>query len=58
MEDAKVDAVKQFNRPITKKDIKAFLGLPLYYRRFISNYGTISAVLSDLTRNREPVIVL
>ena len=35
MEEAKLEALRNFNRPKTKKDVRAFLGLAGYYRRFI-----------------------
>ena len=38
----------------TKKEIRKFLGLTGYYRRFIPDYATIAAALSDLTRNDKP----
>ena len=44
--------------PKTKKDIRAFLGLVGYYRRFIPNFAEKSACLSDLTKNQSPNKVL
>lgn len=53
----KVNAVQDSPRPITKKDVRSFLGLSGYYRRFISNYASITAPLSDLTKKGCPTIV-
>lgn len=47
----KVSAVRNYPRPQNAKNIKQFLGLVGYYRRFIDNYSTIAKPLSDLTRN-------
>ena len=47
---SKIQAVKDFPRPKTKTDVRAFLELSGYYRKFIPNYAEIAAPLSDLTR--------
>ena len=50
----KVEAVQAFPTPGSKTDVRAFLGLTRYYRKFIPGYGTVSLVLSDLTRKFAP----
>ena len=54
MEEAKVTAVKEFKRPRVKRDIRAFLGLTGYYRRFIEGYAQMTAHLSDRTKKEYP----
>ena len=54
MEAVKTDAVKNFCQPKTKKDVWAFLGLAGYYCRFITDFLTIAATLSDLTKKDMP----
>lgn len=46
----KVSAVENFPTPKTRKNIKQFLGLAGYYRRFIENFSKIAKPLSDLTK--------
>ena len=53
-EATKMEAVQLFPTPGTKTDVRAFLGLTGYYRKFIQGYATISSVLSDLTRKSAP----
>ena len=49
-QEDKVEAVRRCEVPRTEKDIRMFLGLSGYYRRFIPHYSVIAAVLTDLTR--------
>ena len=52
--ECKVEAVKTFKHPKTKKDFRSFLGLCGYYRKFIPNFSSIATPLSDLTRKSVP----
>ena len=54
MEEAKLEALRNFRRPLCKKDVRAFLGLAGYYRRFIPHFADLSARLSDLTKKDQP----
>ena len=56
-EEDKVKAVKDFPTPKTKKEVRSFLGLAGYYRKFIPNFASIAAVLTDLTKKSAPVTV-
>lgn len=57
-EKAKIQAVQDFNTPKTKQDVRSFLGLSGYYRRFIPAFSASTAVLSDLTRKMAPAKVI
>lgn len=46
----KVQAVLDCPRPRSKKDIRSFLGLVGWYRRFVPDFARRAAALSDLTR--------
>ena len=45
----KIEAVKEWPQPRTSKQVKAFLGLASYYRRFIPEFSTIAKPLTMLT---------
>jgi len=44
----------QFPKPTTKKQVRSFLGLTGNYHRFILQYATIAAPLTNLTKKSEP----
>ena len=54
MEPDKVERVRNAERPTTKKEVRSFLGLAGFYRKFIPNFSRIAAPLTDLTRKGQP----
>jgi transposase InsO family protein len=52
----KISCVKQFPIPRNVKEVKSFLGLSGYYRRFIRNYGQIAKPLTSLLKKDVPYI--
>ncbi|KDR23651.1 Retrovirus-related Pol polyprotein from transposon 17.6, partial [Zootermopsis nevadensis] len=46
----KINAVSDFPTPKTQKDIKSFLGLAGYYRKFIDKFSAIARPLTDLLK--------
>ena len=51
----KVIAVKEIPKPQTKKkEIRTFLGLTGYYRRYIRDYAAIAVPLIEMTKKRMP----
>ncbi|KAL4154100.1 hypothetical protein QTP88_001933 [Uroleucon formosanum] len=46
----KVKSVLQFSTPTSVKEIKSFLGLSGYYRKFIKSYSLISKPMTNLLR--------
>jgi len=48
----KISAVKEFPKPITTKQLRRFLGLAGWYRRFVDNNASITRALTDLLRKK------
>ena len=53
-QEAKIQTIRDWPRPTTKKQVKAFLGLVGYYQRFIPGFATLASPLHDLTRKALP----
>jgi hypothetical protein len=45
---AKLDKIKTFRRPASKKDLKSFLGLASYFREHVNHYAELAAPLNSL----------
>ena len=45
-----VETIKKFPKPQKVKDVRAFIGLTSYYRKYIKNFAKIANPLTDLTK--------
>jgi len=54
VDPAKVEAVLQLKRPKTVTEIRNFVGLAGYYRRFIKDFSRIVTPLTQLTHKYQP----
>ncbi|KAI2656666.1 Retrotransposon-like protein 1 [Labeo rohita] len=50
MDERKVDAVLNWPRPTTLRELQRFLGFANFYRRFIRNFSTVAAPLSAMVK--------
>ncbi|KAL0152021.1 hypothetical protein M9458_052666 [Cirrhinus mrigala] len=50
MDDTKVNAVRNWPRPKTLKELQRFLGFSNFYRRFIRNFSTVAAPLKSMIK--------
>ncbi|KAD3642175.1 hypothetical protein E3N88_31399 [Mikania micrantha] len=56
VDPAKIEAVKNWNAPKTPTEVRSFLGLAGYYRRFIANFSKIAVPLTSLTQKDKPYV--
>ncbi len=50
----KLEAIKAAGRPETKKQVRAFLELVGWYRKFIPNFSAREITLTNLTKKTQP----
>ena len=54
MDSSKTEAVSTFPRPKTQNDVRSFLGLCNYYRRFVQKISKIATPLNQLLQKDKP----
>ena len=50
MDHSKVKVVQEWQRPINVFEVRTFLGLAGYYRKFVEDFSRIVALMTRLTR--------
>ncbi|GJV92914.1 putative reverse transcriptase domain-containing protein [Tanacetum coccineum] len=56
VDPSKIEAVKNWKTPTTPSEIRSFLGLDSYYRRFIANFSKIAKPLTSLTQKNQKYV--
>lgn len=56
VDPAKIEAVVDWKRPSNVTEIRSFLGLAGYYRRFVQGFSSIAAPLTTLTQKNVPFV--
>jgi hypothetical protein len=56
VDPSKIDSVKNWRTPETPTEVRQFLGLAGYYRRFIENFSKIALPLTQLTQKDRPYV--
>jgi len=56
MDPAKVESVMEWQQPTTPTEVRSFLGLAGYYRKFIKGFSKLALPLTKLTRKNEKFV--
>ncbi|GJU99206.1 reverse transcriptase domain-containing protein [Tanacetum coccineum] len=56
VDPAKIEAVKNWASPTTPTEVRQFLGLAGYYRRFIEGFSKIAKYLTELTPDKQYIL--
>ena len=51
---SKIEAVRDFATPSSLTNVRAFIDMASYYRRFIKNFADIATPLHDMTKDSQP----
>ena len=54
VDPSKIETILTWEQPKTAGDIRSFVGLAGYYRRFVKDYAKLTSPLTQLTKKNQP----
>ena len=56
VDPSKIEVVKSWVRPTNVTEVRSFVGLASYYRRFVKGFSLVSSQLTSLTKQNVPFV--
>ena len=56
MDPVKIEAIKSWPRPKNASEVRSFVGLAGYYRRFVEGFSKFAASLTELTHKNQKFV--
>ena len=56
VDPSKIEAVKSWVRPTNVTEVRSFVGLASYYRRFVKGFSSVASQLKNLTKQNVPFV--
>ena len=56
VDPSKIEAVKSWVRPTNVTEVRSFIGLASYYRRFVKGFSSVATQLTNLTKQSVPFV--
>ena len=53
---SKIEAVKSWVRPTNVTEVRSFVSLASYYRRFVKGFSSVASQLKNLTKQNVPLV--
>ena len=58
VDPSKIEAVKSWVRPTNVTEVRSFVGLASFYRRFVKGFSSVASQLTNLTKQSVPFVWL